>query len=103
MESFFGRLKCEVEGAQMFATRDRARAAIFEYLEVFYNRARRHFALGSLSPVEYERAHNRTHRQTLSTFRGELQRRSSPARGHFFGRNRRGAKSWKAYRHVCHS
>ncbi len=62
MESFFGRLKCEVEGAQMLVTRDQARAAIFEYLEVFYNRVRRHSALGFLSPVEYERAHNQTHR-----------------------------------------
>jgi len=62
MESFFGRLKCEVEAARMFATRDQARAAIFEYLEVFYNRVRRHSSLGFLSPVEYERAHNQTHR-----------------------------------------
>ena len=62
MESFFGRLKCEVEEAQMFVTRDQARVAIFEYLEVFYNRARRHSSLGYLSPVEYERAHNQTHR-----------------------------------------
>jgi transposase InsO family protein len=62
MESFFGRLKCEVEEAQMFATRDQARAAIFEYLEVFYNRVRRHSSLGFLSPVEFERAHNQTHR-----------------------------------------
>jgi transposase InsO family protein len=62
LESFFGRLKCEVEEAQMFATRDQARAAIFEYLEVFYNRVRRHSSLGFLSPVEYERAHNLTHR-----------------------------------------
>ena len=62
VESFFGRMKCEVEEAQMFATRDRARAAIFEYLEVFYNRVRRHSSLGFLSPVEFERAHNQNHR-----------------------------------------
>jgi putative transposase len=43
-------------------TRDQARAAIFEYLEVFYNRVRRHSSLGFLSPVEFERAHNLTHR-----------------------------------------
>lgn len=62
MESFFGRLKCEVEAAGMFATRDQARAELFEYLEVFHNRARRHSSLGFLSPAEYERAHNQTHR-----------------------------------------
>ncbi|VTU02508.1 transposase : Transposase OS=Cystobacter violaceus Cb vi76 GN=Q664_31950 PE=4 SV=1: HTH_21: rve [Gemmataceae bacterium] len=62
MESFFGRLKCEIESAEMFVTRDQARAELFEYLEVFYNRVRRHSSLGFLSPVEYERAHNQTHR-----------------------------------------
>ena len=40
VESFFGRLKCEVAPGEMFATRDRARAELFEYLEVFYNRVR---------------------------------------------------------------
>ena len=62
VESFFGRMKCEVESAQMFATRDQARAELFEYLEVFYNRVRLHSSLGLLSPAEYERAHNKTHR-----------------------------------------
>src|SRR5215212_2778324 len=37
VESFFGRLKCEAAPEGMFATRDQARAEIFEYLEVFYN------------------------------------------------------------------
>jgi transposase InsO family protein len=55
VESFFGRPKCE-PGVDAFATRDQARAVLFEYLEVFYNRARRHSALGYRSPVEYERA-----------------------------------------------
>jgi putative transposase len=61
VESLFGRLKCEL-GAEVFATRGQARAAIFEYLEVFYNRVRRHSSLGFVSPAEYERAHNQTHR-----------------------------------------
>jgi putative transposase len=61
MESFFGRLKCEI-GPEMFATRDQARAELFEYLEVFYNRVRRHSSLGFLSPAEYERTYNQTHR-----------------------------------------
>jgi putative transposase len=62
MESLLGRLKCEHETGEMFATRDHARAAIFEYLEAFYNRVRRHSSLGFLSPAEFERAHNQTHR-----------------------------------------
>jgi putative transposase len=62
VESFFGRLKCEVLPEGLFATRDQARAAIFEYLEVFYNRVRRHSSLGFLSPSEFERTCNQTHR-----------------------------------------
>jgi transposase InsO family protein len=61
VESFFGRLKCEL-GVEVFATRDQARAVRFEYLEVFYNRVRRHSSLGFLSPVDFERAHSQTHR-----------------------------------------
>jgi len=55
VESFFGTLKTELVYQQVFATRDQARSAIFEYIEVFYNRQRRHSALGYLSPVSYER------------------------------------------------
>ena len=62
MESFFGRLKCEVGSSEMFATRDQARAEIFEYLEVFYNRVRLHSSLGFVSPVEFERTCNQKHR-----------------------------------------
>ena len=58
VESFFSRLKCEVALDEMFDTRDQARAELFEYLEVFYNRVRRHSSLGFLSPVDYERAYN---------------------------------------------
>lgn len=50
-ESFFNSLKNErVHGAR-YATRDAARADIFEYLEVFYNRVRRHSSLGGISPA----------------------------------------------------
>jgi len=62
VESLFGRMECEIGSAQMLATRGQARAELFEYLEVFYNRVRRHSSLGFLSPGEYERAHNQTHR-----------------------------------------
>lgn len=54
VESFFGTLKTELVYQQRFATRSEARQAIFEYIEVFYNRQRRHSALGYLSPAAYE-------------------------------------------------
>jgi len=47
---------------EVFDTRDQARAVLFEYLEVFYNRVRLHSSLGFVSPVDYERAYNQTHR-----------------------------------------
>ena len=62
VESFFGRLKCEVAPGEVFATRDQARAVVFEYLEVFYNRVRRHSSQGFMSPAEFEQTHNQTHR-----------------------------------------
>ena len=56
MESFFASLKKELTRGEVFATRAEARAGLFEYIEVFYNRLRRHSSLGYLSPDEYERA-----------------------------------------------
>ncbi len=56
MESSFASLKKELVHGEEFATREQARAEIFEYIEVFHNRVRRHSALGYLSPDEYERA-----------------------------------------------
>ena len=54
-ESFFSTLKLELVYRTEFATREAARAAIFEYIEVFYNRERRHSSLGYKSPEEFER------------------------------------------------
>lgn len=54
VESFFSTLKTELIHGRRYATRAEARAEIFEYVEVFYNRERRHSALGYLSPAEYE-------------------------------------------------
>jgi putative transposase len=54
MESFFASLKKELVHGADFATRAEARAAIFEYIEVFYNAKRRHSSLGYVSPAEYE-------------------------------------------------
>lgn len=53
-ESFFSNLKNELVHYCDFHTRDEARAAIFEYIEIFYNRQRRHQTLGYLSPVQFE-------------------------------------------------
>lgn len=55
MESFFASLKKELVHGADFTTRQEARAAIVEYIEVFYNTKRRHSSLGYLSPAEYER------------------------------------------------
>lgn len=54
VESFFGTLKTELIHHHTYATRNEARLALFEYLEVFYNRKRRHSALDYRSPTEYE-------------------------------------------------
>jgi putative transposase len=56
MESFFASLKKELTHGEIFATREEARASLFEYIEVFFNRIRRHSSLGYVSPAEYERA-----------------------------------------------
>ena len=54
VESFFGTLKRELVHHRHYATRDDATRDIFEYIEVFYNRQRRHSTLGYHSPAEYE-------------------------------------------------
>ncbi len=53
-ESFMATLKSELLHRHSWPTRERLRVAIFEYVEGFYNRKRRHSALGYLSPSEYE-------------------------------------------------
>ena len=53
-ESFFGSLKQELTYHETYATRDEARRAIFEYIEVFYNRQRLHSTLGYMSPMTFE-------------------------------------------------
>ncbi len=53
-ESFWGTLKTELVHLERFATRRQARAAIFDYIESFYNRVRLHSSLGYLSPEKFE-------------------------------------------------
>ena len=54
IESFFGTLKRDLVYHRRYATRNEATQDIFEYIEVFYNRRRRHSTLGYHSPAEYE-------------------------------------------------
>jgi len=56
-ESFFHTLKTELTYHHRYATREQARASIFEYIAVFYNRIRIHSANDYLSPVEFEFQH----------------------------------------------
>ena len=50
MESFFASLKKELVHHTVFASREKAKAAIFDYIEVFYNRKRRHSSIGYKTP-----------------------------------------------------
>ena len=58
MESFWSSLKRELVHRCQFATRAQARAAVFEWIELFYNRERFHSALGFQSPVDFEKQLN---------------------------------------------
>lgn len=67
MESFFSRLKVELIYAENYKHPEQARTGIFEYIEIFYNRKRRHSAIGYMSPHEFEQQHEQL---TVSTIRG---------------------------------
>ena len=54
-ESFFATLECELIDRRPFESQAEARMAVFEFIEAWYNRKRRHSALGYLSPEEFER------------------------------------------------
>ncbi len=56
MESFFSTLKTERTNRKHYATRNAARADVFDYIERFYNPLRRHSTLGNVSPSNFERA-----------------------------------------------
>jgi len=60
MESFFHTLKVELTHHEQFATRKGAKQALFQYIEIYYNRLRMHSANDYLSPVEYEEAQKAT-------------------------------------------
>lgn len=58
VERFFGTLKRECPSRTHFRTPEHARTVIFEYIEAFYNRVRKHSTLGYLSPVQFEIVHS---------------------------------------------
>ena len=57
VESFWGRMQTEVLNRRRWHTRLELATAIFEYIEGFHNRRRRHSALGWMSPIEFENHH----------------------------------------------
>ncbi|HHH45262.1 MAG TPA: IS3 family transposase [Gammaproteobacteria bacterium] len=67
MESFFSRLKVELIYAENYKNVEAACTGIFEYIESFYNRSRRHSAIGYISPHEYEQQFEQL---TVSTIHG---------------------------------
>lgn len=58
MESFFGTVKDECVGSTVYSSHDEARLELFTYMEVYYNRVRRHSTLGYVSPLNYEQKEN---------------------------------------------
>jgi len=56
VESFFGTLKLELLGDDVFSDQATAKRLVFEYIEAYYNRRRRHSTLGYVSPAAYEEA-----------------------------------------------
>jgi putative transposase len=69
-ESFFATLKGELVDGHGFGTRDQAKAAVFEFIEVFYNRKRLHSALGYTSPERFEADYHRASQKPAPTESG---------------------------------
>lgn len=59
MESFWGTLKNELVHHQEYKTREEAKASIQQYIEIFYNRQRRHLSLGNISPAAFMENYNK--------------------------------------------
>lgn len=60
IESFWGRMQTELLNRKRWRTRVELANAIFEYLEIFHNRQRRHSSIGMLTPIEFENHHRQT-------------------------------------------
>ena len=67
IESFWATLKEECSEKRSFSSRDEAKTAIFEYIEVYYNRKRRHSSLGYVSPVHYEKQGEQRNREKVAS------------------------------------
>ena len=59
-ESFFSSLKKERVRGRVYGSREEARSDVFDYIEVFYNRQRRHGHLGGLAPMMFEAANSKS-------------------------------------------
>jgi putative transposase len=53
-ESFFHKIKTELIYSERYTTREIAKQSIFQYIEVYYNRVRRHSTIGSVAPMIFE-------------------------------------------------
>ena len=60
IQAFWSRVQVELLDRKRWKTRTELANALFEYLEIFHNRQRRHSSLGRFTPVEYEITHQRT-------------------------------------------
>ena len=58
IESFWGRMQTELLNRKRWKTRVELANAMFDYLEIFHNRQRRHSSIGMLTPIEYENLHH---------------------------------------------
>jgi putative transposase len=77
-ESFFATLKKELVHREHYRTHDEARASIFEYIEIYYNRQRRHSTIGYDIPARFE---EKWHRQRASTAESATVENPSPQEG----------------------
>ena len=84
MESFFGALKTEMVHRTRFRTRREARAALFEYIEIFYNRQRRHSSIGYRPPpqAKMDMPINLAAKKTWSGITGQGQEHQRARPGH---------------------
>jgi transposase InsO family protein len=80
-ESFFATLKKEMVYRTRFDTREQARGAIFRWIEVWYNRKRRHSTLGYLSPEAFERKHQQQQAQAMAALSAFLPEASRDVSG----------------------
>lgn len=84
-ESFFATLKKEMVYRTRFETREQARSAIFRWIEVWYNRKRRHSTLGYISPEAFERKHQHQQATAIAAPAAFLSEASRDVSGAYYG------------------